>query len=244
GKIKPFFGLEEILGSGNEQFVEYSMAEWFFDADDDNLAMAAGLQMKSLEDRLYATATVTNGNESQFPNVQMDKLPGFLGGFWYDFGGTWNDQRKAWDLFGDCLADIDYSCSPVVRVGGAVNIVPMDRRSLYGDDEQSRVFVTPGAPQGGTRLINLLSGDATMPAGSHAVDKFDSYSYDCWIAGKYHGFSLSNEWWFRNLDNFQTTPNGMGNIIYVTGGKNALFPADHGLLDYGFQLQGGYFIVP
>jgi hypothetical protein len=120
----------------------------------------------------------------------------------------------------------------------------MDRRSLYGDPEQSRVFTSLAAPQGGTRLINLLSGDGTTPAGSHAVDKFDSYSFDTWVAAKYHGFSLMNEWWFRDLDNFRTSPNGKGNIIYTTAGVNALFPADHGLFDYGSQLQGGYFIVP
>jgi hypothetical protein len=244
GKMKPLFGLEEYLGSANEQFVEFSMADWFFDADDDNLMMMAGMEMKAAEDRLFFTAKITNGNESQFPNTQMDKDPGFNVGAWYDFGGTWNNQTKKWDLFGDCLSDIDYSCSPVVRVGGAVNFVPMDRRSLYGDPEQSRVFVTPGAPQGGTRLINLLNGDAANPPGAHAVDKFDSYSYDVFVAAKYHGFSLMNEWWFRNLDNFHTTPNGQGNIIYTTGGANALFPANHGLFDYGFQLQGGYFVIP
>src|SRR5207245_7949706 len=128
----------------------------------------------------------------------MDKLPGFSCGAWYDLGGTWNDDKKKWDLFGDCLADIDYSCSPVVRLGGAVNIVPMDRRSLYGDAEQARVFASEGAPQGGTRLINLLSGDATMPGGAHAVDSFDSYSYNAFLAGKYHGVSLSSEWFARN----------------------------------------------
>jgi hypothetical protein len=246
GKMKPMFGLEEYLGSANEQFVEYSMADWFFDADDDNLMMMAGAEMKAIDDRLFLNAKITNGNESQFPNTQMDKDPGFMFGWWYDFGGTWNDRTKKWDLFGDCLSDIDYSCSPVVRVGGALNFVPMDRRSLYGDAEQSRVFVSPGAPQGGTRLINLLAGDgaAATPLGSHAVDKFDSYSYDVWLAGKFHGFSLVNEWWFRELNNFHTTPNGLGNIIYSTGGANALFPANHGLFDYGFQLQGGYFVIP
>src|SRR5205807_9213818 len=87
GKMKPLFGLEEYLGSGNEQFVEFSMTDWFFDADDDNLLMAAGLQTKAMEDRLYMSALITNGNESQFPNVGMDKNPGFNVGAWYDIGG-------------------------------------------------------------------------------------------------------------------------------------------------------------
>jgi hypothetical protein len=106
----------------------------------------------------------------------------------------------------------------------------------------------PAGP-GGTRLINVLNGDATAPAGSHDVDMFDAYVYDVFLAGKYHGFSFCNEWWLRDLDNFRTTPNGRGNIIYqdTLGPKgasaNALFPA-HALLDYGMTLSTGYFLIP
>jgi hypothetical protein len=244
GKMKPFFCIEEVLGSGNEQLVEFSMADWFFDADDDNLLMGAGTRIKADDDRLYFQAIITNGNESQFPNSQMDTYPGFNAGFWYDLGGNWNEERKRYDLFGDCLADIDYSCCPVVRLGGALDLAPMDRRSLYGDDEQSRVFVTPGGPQGGTRLINLLNGDTLTPNGSHAVDKFESYSYEAFACLKYRGFSLWNEWYLRDLVGFATTPNGGNNIIYQdAAGNNALFPR-HALLDYGTTVQGGYFIIP
>jgi hypothetical protein len=244
GKLKPFFGIEEVLGSANEQLVEYSMADWFFDADDDNLQMAAGTRIKAFDDRLYLQAVITNGNESQFPNTQMDDYPGFNAGFWYDFGGTWNEDRKRWDLFGDSLSDIDYSCKPVLRVGAATDIVPMDRRSLYGDPEQSRVFIAPGGAQGGTRLINLLNGDTGMPSGSHAVDKFDYYTYSAFGCFKYHGFSFWNEWYVRDLNGFNTTHNGMGNIIYQdASGNNSLFPR-HALLDWGSTVQGGYFVIP
>ena len=248
GKLKPFFGLEEFLGNQNEQFVEFSMADLFFDADDDNRLMAAGGQVKAAEDRFFLQALITNGSESLFANSQMDKYPGFITGFWYDLGGSWSAQRKAWDLFGDCISDIDYSCKPVLRAGGTLNLVPMDRRSLYGDAEQSRYGTMPAGP-GGTRLINLLSGDAATPLGAHAVDMFDAYSYNAFIAAKYRGFSILNEWWLRDLDNFRTTPNGLGNVIYqdTLGPKgaaaNALFP-HHGLIDYGTVLQAGYFLVP
>jgi hypothetical protein len=257
GKMKPFFCIEEVLGSGNEQLVEYSMADWFFDADDDNLLMGAGCRVKALDDRFYMQAIVTNGNESQFPNVQMDNLPGFNIGFWYDLGGRWDCENKRWELFGDCLSDIDYSCCPVLRVGGAADIVPLGRRSLYGDDEQSRIFVTPAGPQGGTRLINVLNGDGTLPGGAHAVDDLDYYTLDAFAAFKYKGFSFWNEWYLRDLNNFRTTPNGQNNITYTvpvaapalttTGAKTTattfLFP-HHALLDYGSTFQGGYFIVP
>ena len=39
GKLKPMGSLEEYLGSGNQQFVEYSMANWMFDSDADNQAI-------------------------------------------------------------------------------------------------------------------------------------------------------------------------------------------------------------
>ncbi|HEV3115518.1 MAG TPA: hypothetical protein VGY58_00605, partial [Gemmataceae bacterium] len=248
GKLKPFFGLEEYLGNANEQFVEFSMTDFFFDADDDNRLMAAGLMVKAAEDRFFMQSIITNGSESLFPNSQMDKYPGFITGLWYDLGGAFNRERKAWDLFGDCISDIDYSCKPVARVGGSFNIVPMDRRSLYGDAEQSR-YGTMSAGPGGTRLINLLNGDAATSGGSHAVDMFDAYSYNAFIAAKYHGFSVFNEWWVRDLDNFRTTPNGLGNIIYqdTLGPKgaaaNALFP-HHGLIDYGMNVSAGYFLIP
>jgi hypothetical protein len=242
GKLKPFFGLEEFLGNGNQQFVDFSMADWFFDADDDARLMGAGTQIKAFEDRFFLQGTVDDA-EGFTPNSQAQKYPALNIGFWYDLGGSWNPQRKAWDLYGDCTSDIDYSCKPVVRVGGAVNLQPMDRRSLYGDVQQSRFFTMPGAP-GGTRLINVLNGDAATPGGAHAVDQFDAYSYDMFIGAKYKGFSIENEWWVRDLDNFHTTPNGLGNIIYQDStGANALFTAQS-LLDYGMQLQGGYFLIP
>jgi hypothetical protein len=267
GKSKPFFGLEEIMGSGNEFMVEYNAADWYFDADDDNLMMLAGTRIKALDDRLYIEAVLTNGNESQFPNTQMDQLPGFNVGFWYDFGGTApqvpgsapsrpNNAGSGIGAgrtpFGDYLSDLDYSCTPILRVGGATNIVPMGRRSLYGDDEQSRVFVMPGGPQGGTRLINLLDGltNATTPNGSHAVDEFNSSSFEAFWATKYRGLSVWNDWWYRSLNAFHTTPNGQDNIIYQdtlgpnAGTRNALFPRQHALIDWGTAIGVGYFIIP
>jgi hypothetical protein len=250
GKMKPFFGLDEFLGNHVEQFVEFSMADLFFDADEDSRMMAAGGQLKQLDDRLFLQALVTNGSDGAFlPATHLDQLPGFIAGLWYDLGGSWNEERKAWDLFGDSLSDIDFSCSPVVRVGGCVNVVPLDRRSLYGDGEQARFFVVPGAP-GGTRLINLLNGDLALPPGSHAVDDFDAYTYTAFVAAKYHGFSVHNEWWLRNLTGFHTSANGHGDIIYQDslgpGGTaaNALFPASHGLVDIGTEVAAGYFIIP
>ncbi|HLN32151.1 MAG TPA: hypothetical protein VK395_30760 [Gemmataceae bacterium] len=244
GKFKPFMSFEEYMGSGNQQMVEYAMTEWYFDADDDNLLMGAGTQIRAAEDRFYLQAIITNGSESQFPATQMDDLPGFNVGFWYDFGGTWNNQSKKWDLYGDSWSDYQYSCNPVLRVGGATNLVPFDRRSLYGDDEESRIYVSPGGPQGGTRLINLFDGGTTT-TGSHAVDDFNEYTFETFGSLHYKGFSLTNDWFCHILDEFRTTPNGKGQIIYTDGtGSNALLPIGKSLFDYGMVLQAGYFVVP
>jgi hypothetical protein len=247
GKQKPFFGLEEILGSGNQFMVEYNMADWFFDADDDNLLMAAGTRIKAMDDRLYAVLLITNGSESQFPNVQMDVLPGFNGGFWYDIGGDWDAEKQKWKLFGDYLSDLEYHCNPTFRIGGAFNIVPMDRRTEYGDLEQGRFFVTSPGP-GGTRLINVLDGGnaATSLAGKgiHNVDEFDSYSFEAWLAGKWRGLSVWTDWWVRVLNGFHSPIAGNDAILYAdTLGNNALFPRRE-LLDFGGAVGVGYFIVP
>src|SRR5205823_2770404 len=101
-------------------------------------------------------------------------------------------------------------------VGGCMNVVPMGRRSIYGDAEQSRFFTMAAGPTG-TRLINVLNGDAATgnpaggPLGTHAVDSFDAFAYNTFLAGHYKGFSFLNEWWIRDLNNFRTTPNGLGN---------------------------------
>jgi hypothetical protein len=248
GKIKPFFGLDEFLGNANQQFVDFSMADIMFDADDDTRLMAAGIQVKAAEDRFFLWSAVTNGSDAFLPNTFGDDYPGLITSFWYDLGGSWNEDKKAWDLYGDCLNDIDYSCKPVARVGAGMDLVPLDHRALYGDQEQARYFVMPGAP-GGTRLINLLNGDAIAPNGSHAVDKFNAYAFNAFWSAKYRGFSITNEWWLRELTGFHTRPDGKDVIVYQDnlgpGGAavNALFP-NKNLVDYGSTIQAGYFIIP
>ena len=196
----------------------------------------------------------------------MDDLPGFNVGGWYDFGGTWNDARKRCDLFGDSISDIDYSCNPVLRVGGAANIVPMDRKSEYDIDELSRIRTSTAAP-GGTSLISLLGGGGlgaigTTGASAYSLDAVDSYTFEAYWAAKWHGFSIYNGYWARDLNNFrgvrQSTGNGTsaypGNgldnsILYTvntspTATTAALFPSNKALIDLGAQLQGGYFVLP
>jgi hypothetical protein len=260
GRAQPFFTLEEALGARNQQFVSYSMATWYFDSDNNNQLMMAGFQGRAFDDRLFFQAVVTNGASGGGGGVAdftLTNIPGVQVGAWFDLGGTWDPENKRWQLFGDSLSDIDYSCNPVARVGFATNLVPMGRRSQYQSAEASFFDVTPGAPQG-TQVIQLLTGDVrgtTTAAGTttFAVDAYDAYTYDLFFAGKFRGLSLYNEWWLRDINNIRGTHNGTGAnnpILYSSslGGPSvttaALFPANRGLLDYGQALQAGYFLFP
>lgn len=212
GKMQPFFCLEEILGSGTQQFVSYSMANFYFDADDQNQLTGAAFQYRGIQDRLFMQGMLTNGHEAQTPNLQMDNYFGYMLGFWYDFGGYYNPATHNLELFGNGIPDIEYSCAPVLRVGGATNLIPGGRRSVYGNAEINRIRIAPGGP-GGTSVIGAVGGSgaatvASIAAGSPGVDPFaldavDSYYYDVFAAFKYRGLSIYNEWWMRNLENFR-----------------------------------------
>jgi hypothetical protein len=259
GKFKPYFAFEEYCGSGNQQMVEYGMSEWFFDADDDNLLTQAAIQAKFMEDRLFLHASITNGNETQIANLQMDDLPGFNFGFWYDFGGNWNNDAKKWDLYTTPTSggpsDLDWSRNPVARIGAMMYGAPMDRRSEFTVAELARARTLPGAP-GGTSMINLLNGGGQLNnadgIGQFSADAFDSYTYEAFIAAKWRGFSILNDWWLRDLDNFRGRRFPLGNypgnginepILYTSNFGTSVFP-NHGIIDFGTMLQAGYFIIP
>ncbi len=249
GKMKPWDGLEEYLGSGTDEYIEYSMADWFFSTDQDNLQMAAGVQVKALEDRFYGMALLTNGSEwNNFAASQLDDLPGACVGGWYDFGGNWDEGKKAWQLFGDCVGDIDYSKNAVVRTGGSATYAAMDHRTLYGDAEEA---MFRGAV-GGARIIDILNGDTlsatTSINAAHAVDKFDATTLNWFTAAKWRGWSIDNEWWLRVLNDF-SAPVGGTPIVYTarTGAGGAAQPAIfnvNNLVDWGVVFQGGYFVIP
>jgi hypothetical protein len=263
GKLKPFMSYEEVLGSANAEFCDFAMNSAFFDADDDNLMNWWGVQYRAMEDRLFATAGITNGNESNAPNLSMDDHKGLNFGFWYDFGGTWNAQRKAWDLYGDCQADIDYSCKPVIRIGSMNNFVWNDRRSLFSASELNREKTAWDGP-GGSTLPGLLDGGGVTGANGlpFGMDKNDQYTYEAFISGKWRGFSFTNDWFFRYYNNFHGTHNAGGfnnpilytavnpaniinssNAATVAGNEVGFFNVSS-MFDYGMTLQVGYFIVP
>jgi hypothetical protein len=265
GKFKPFGSLEEYLGSGNQQFVEYSMGSWMFDSDADNMLTGVALQAKLFDDRFFGMVFITNGNDNQLPFNVLGNLPGFNFGSWFDFGGTYDEQKGKWKLFGDTLSDLDYSCNPVARVGWAANLVPQARRSLYTTAELDFTRAGGSAGPGGTTLTGILNGAGVAPGtlpgitpattlaglSPFGVDAFDTYTLDLYAAAKYRGFSVYNEWWLRDLDNFRGTELANGQqraILYTSNSPTgatavSVFP-HHAILDYGTTVQTGYFLIP
>src|SRR5262249_27097966 len=108
-------------------------------------------------------------------------------------------------------------------------------------------------------LANAATG-ATTAFGQFAMDKFDEYSAEAYLAGKYRGFSLVVDGWARVLNDFEAPKNVGGLnpsrvILYQPGagvapsattvgaGTAGVFPR-RAIYDYGTLLQGGYFIIP
>ncbi len=221
----------------------------------------AGTQIHAFDDRFFAMALITNGSDNQVPNYNQDNLPGANVGFWYDFGGTWDEKEGKWKLFGNSLSDIDWSEHPVLRVGGTANIVPMNRRSQYTSAELDFYKAATGAP-GGSNIDSILGGGGLGTGGNYAsvasgnspfaVDAFDAYTFDFYYAAKYQGFSFYNEWWVRDINHFRGEKNIAGGnsypILYTTntptGATAAALFNKGSLIDLGTTLQSGYFVIP
>jgi hypothetical protein len=261
GKLKPMGSFEEYLTSATAQFVEFSMASWMFDSDADNYLFGAGFQVHAFEDRFFAMALITNGSDNQVPNYNMGNIPGANLGWWYDFGGTQDPETGRWKLYGNSISDIDWSENPVLRVGSAADIVPGQRRSQY-TSAQLDFFKAATAAPGGTNVDQVLGGGTIGTGGNFtgvasgqspfAVDAFDVYTYDFYFAAKYQGFSLYNEWWVRDYDNFRGERNTVlgGNypILYTANSPSgatstALFDRNS-MIDFGTAIQTGYFLIP
>jgi hypothetical protein len=136
----------------------------------------------------------------------------------------------------------------------------MDRRSIYTQAELDRTRTIPPTPNGGGTVTGVLNGGGVgVPAGGiagqsgFAVDAFDSYTYEAFASAKWRGFSLTSDWWLRDLDNFRgekAANNSNRPILYSVNnvGSNALNQVGlfnrHALFDYGTLLQGGYFVIP
>jgi hypothetical protein len=243
GIVRPLLGLESYLSVTTGSLVERGIASSFFAVP---AATSAGVQVKEWVDRFFLQAVVANVFEASTPNTSGGRLPAGSVGMWYDFGGTWNETRKKWDLFGNTLVDLEDSCRPVIRVGGGFAFEPLDSRLQYGDEEASLVRVMP-AGLFGTRLIALLNGgtqSSSLTLSPNAVNSFDDYTLSTFVAGKYRGFNFLVEGWLRDLNDF--TAAGPGPIVYQVPGTGifGLFPSGRGLLDYGATLQASYFLVP
>jgi hypothetical protein len=259
GKQQPYFSLIEILGSATSQFADFNMANWFFDTDANNMLMAFSAQYKDFDDRLMVMGQLANGSDGLgTPAVLTQRTPEFIGCFWWDFGGEFNQDRKRWDLFGNSISDLNYSRNLTVRVGGDVALVHLDPRNQYGDVPSAFFFAASGAP-GGTRLINLFAANGATAAGAALAgsNQFDMNTanintYSAFLAAHYRGFSFYNEWYWRTYGGMHSL-NNSGIILYndtLTPLNTAAAQTSNAVLnrssfmDVGCAVQAGYFIIP
>lgn len=122
-----------------------------------------------------------------------------------------------WDPLGDFgndYSDLECHTTPVVRVGHSLTFADMDPTTLPGEQLAFRLV------DSGTRLVTAFPG---------AAQGFDVWTYSVDAAFKYLGFSMNAEWFMRWLQDFETS----------------LLPTpSNDLFDYGFFVEGGYFIIP
>ncbi len=186
-----------------------------------------------------------------------------LGG-WYDFGGTWDEEKRRWKPFGESISDIDGQENPMLRVGANATAVFMDRRSQYTQAELDFYQASAVAP-GGTGIDavfnggnlgvnNILTNNQSSVNGTvspFALDAMNAQTYDAYFNFKYQGFSFYNEWWLRDLNDFRGTPNtfagGNNPILFssvIKGASAASLFTKSELIDFGTTVSAGYFLIP
>ena len=131
----------------------------------------------------------------------MDNNLAFVSKTYWDLVGEWGEDGEP---------DLSYHCCPAVRIGTSLGIQRTDRLHGLGEAQQPRVADT------GKRLNDLL------PKG---VTEWSDLRYGVDWGAKYRGWSLTNEFYLRNLYDF--------------AGADV-----DDLFDWGYYVQLGRFIVP
>jgi hypothetical protein len=204
GRWKIPFNRSRHTSGLNLQFADRSMAGVFFDID-----RSVGV---SLYGKTVATCVpvnwelaLTNGIRTNGvrPNRvgDIDRNPGISGRVYSDILGEWGSDYES---------DIAWHEELAVRLGAGFAFSREDIPD--GPVESSRQRVVDS----GARLTSIL------PAGA---DAYDVTLFALSADFRYQGWSLSTEYYFRNLTNFSGA-------------------AVSDLTDHGFLMQSGYFIVP
>ncbi len=204
GRWKIPFNRTRYTSGLNLQFADRSLASVFFDID-----RSVGVSLYGKADGPIAPVNwevaLINGirTNGARPNRvgDIDNNLGVSGRFFSDVIGEWGSDYES---------DISWHEELAVRLGGGFAFARNDIG--HGPVEASRHRVVDS----GATLTSIL------PMGTTAYDvSLFAVSADF----RYRGWSLSTEYYFRNLTDF----------------SGAVVPD---LFDHGFLLQGGYFIVP
>jgi hypothetical protein len=203
GKYKMPYDLARFLTAREFEFTDRSVASTFFDV---NRSLAWGLQGRLNRLRVPVdwevavfNGLVTGGAETGSSGDLDTNFAYSARAMWYPTGDWGQDQ----------MADFDYRCQPATRVGfGWAN----SRINREGSTEFGALRVVDS----GEQLSNVLPG---------SVNQYTVNLYSIDASMKYRGWSLTSEYYFRQIDRFDGAP-----IL--------------DLFDYGYWYQVGKFLVP
>lgn len=206
GKRKVPASRQWLRGARNTRLSERPMATDFFRPDRSLGLFASG----SLSERSRYELMLGNGYRTANRNATDINKDFAVAGTWYtDVGGS----------FGKYLTDHECSENPLFRIGHSF--------AWAGQDT-----VTTGIPLSESDFVRLADGTRLIQTGALApgvtVDEFDTYFYAVDVAGKYQGWSINSEVYFRWLQDL--------------AGDGAL-PTSQ-IFQRGFYVEGGRVILP
>jgi len=211
--LKVFIGQAQVPGSREWMTPaiyllgpDYSLATTFFRPSLSQGIWASGEPLDGLFYRLmFCNGFNTLGTSSS----QLDSRMAFSGTVWIEPCGD----------FGSGFSDFEQHAEPAVRVGGSFTFAPIQGQQGNPDlPENSDIRLTNGTLLTQT---GALAPGVTLNAYTVALGAID-FGY------KHRGWSLSGEFYMRNLSGLQ----GDGPIP-----RSSIF-------DYGGYAQSGYFVLP
>jgi hypothetical protein len=203
GKYKVPFTLSRYLSAREFQFCDRSVASMYFDV---NRSLAWGMYGQAAPaavpvewEMALFNGLVTGGSETGSSGALDNNFAYSARLFVYPMG----------DWGTGALADLDWHESPATRIGAAF---AGSRINRVGPTEFESIRVVDSG-----RCLSTL-----LPP---SVGQYDVQMYCLDASGKYRGWSVTSEYYFRNISGFQ----------------GASIPS---LFDHGFWFQVGKFVVP
>lgn len=205
GLYKMPFSLSRQLSGKELEFADRSMSSIYFDV---NRSLGAGvygttnsLPLPIHWELAMFNGLVTGGAETGSSGT-LDNNNAFSGRMYLYPSGDWGPGQ---------LADFNSHQSLASRVGAAFAVTTIDR---VGTTEFAALRVVDS----GRQLSTLLPID---------VESYNVAQYSIDASLKYRGYSVTGEYYFRNVNGFR------GNSTYIAN-----------LFDHGFWLQCGKFVIP